>query len=160
MKTVKAQELDPVKFAQYGEYVDLLHPSGQHLGGFYHDHLIFPVSGVMPMAYSPLVVDKPERMIIDKDEYHDDTGELSLCLDDDVVIHVTTASSDPHPQDMEAFIVPRGTLVAIKPGVFHMCSYPVHEKQAHILIGLPERTYKRDCVVVEYKSEDQVEIVL
>lgn len=160
MRTIKAQKLDPVKFAPYGEYFDLLHPTGQHLGGFYHDHLLFPVSGVMPMAYSSLVVDKPELIIIDRDEYHDDTGELSLCLDDDVVIHVTTASSDPHPEDMEAFIIPRGTIVAIKPGVFHMCSYPVSLKQAHILIGLPERTYKRDCTVVEYGKNEQVEIVI
>jgi ureidoglycolate lyase len=158
MRTIKAQKLDPIKFAPYGTYFDVLHPEGQHLGGFYHDHLIFPVSGVMPMAYSSLVIDKPERIVIDKDEYHNDTGELSLCLDDDVVIHVTTASSDPHPQDMEAFIVPRGTLVAIKAGVFHMCSYPVTLKRAHILIGLPERTYKRDCVVVGYSPADQVEI--
>ncbi|MBO6258472.1 MAG: ureidoglycolate lyase [Succinivibrio sp.] len=160
MHTIKAQPLTAEKFKAYGSFYDLLHPTGHHLGDFYHDHLLFPVSGTVPMAFSSLIVNKQERMIVTKDEYHDETGEISLCLDGDVIIHVAPPSTEPVTDQMEAFIVPKGTIVAINPGVWHMCSLPVTQSQVHILIGLPERTYKRDCTVVEYNEDQQVEIVL
>lgn len=160
MRTLKAKEFTPEAFRPYGQFYDLLNPQGPHLGSFYHDKVMIPVAGPMPFAFSSLVVDRPQRLIVTADEYHDETAEISLCLDCDTVIHVTSPSKDPHPEDMEAFVVPKGTIIAINPGVWHMCSFPVDADRAHILIGLPERTYVRDCKVVEYAPEDQVELTV
>lgn len=56
------------------------------------------VSGNMPIAFSPLVVRKPEKMIVLMAEFHNTTGEGVLCLDDDVVLHVAPPSKEPVPE--------------------------------------------------------------
>lgn len=160
MRKIKAKPITMENFAPYGCFASILKPKGNCLGTFYPDQVLFPVSGYMPVAFSPLASPKPERMIVDSAEYHDLTGEGVLCLNDDVVIHVAPPSKEPVPEKTEAFLVPRGTMVKLNAGVWHLAALPVHEDVAHILIVLPERTYKSDCVVVQYAPEDQIEIEL
>ena len=114
----------------------------------------------MPVAFSPLVMDKPEKMIVSEVEYHNTTGEGILPLDDDVVMHVAPPSKEPVPELTEAFIVPKGTIVKSNTGGWHMGGLPIHQDQVHVLIVLPERIYKNDCTVVTYPEESQIEIVL
>ncbi len=160
MRTIQAKPLSVEAFAPYGTYTDLLHPSGMDLNGFYRDQVLLPLSGRMPVAFSPLVVRKPARRIVASAEYHDYTGEAILCLDDDVVLHVAPASAAPVPQLTEAFVVPQGTLVCLRAGTWHLSAIPLHREEAHVLIVLPERTYHNDCHVVDYPPEDQVEILV
>lgn len=160
MRTIKAKPITAENFAAYGSFFSILEPSGSCLGNFYNDKVLLPVSGDMPIAFSPLVMDKPEKMIVSEVEYHDTTGEGILPLDDDVVMHVAPPSKDPVPELTEAFIVPKGTIVKIHTGVWHMGVLPIHQDQVHVLIVLPERIYKNDCTVVTYPEEDQIEIVL
>lgn len=158
MRTLKAQLISKENFSLYGTFSNMLEPKGNHLGSFYHDGVLFPVSGNMPLAFSTLVSDKQEPMVITSAEYHNYTGEGVLPLDDDVVIHVAPPSNKPVPDLTEAFIVPKGTFVFLNAGVWHLAALPVHKDTVHILIALPERTYFNDCTVVEYAPEDQFEI--
>ena len=160
MRTLKAKPITAENFAAYGSFTNILEPAGSSLGHFYNDKVLLPVSGSMPIAFSPLVMDKPEKMIVSEVEYHDTTGEGILPLDDDVVMHVAPPSKDPVPELTEAFIVPKGTIVKINTGVWHMGVLPVNKDQVHVLIVLPERIYKNDCTVVSYAEEDQIELVL
>ena len=80
----------------------------------------FPVSGNLPIAFSPLVVNKGE-MLVTQAEYHDTTCEGVLPLDDDVVIHVAPTTKEPVPELTEAFIVPKGTMVKLNVGVSFSC---------------------------------------
>lgn len=160
MRTIKAKPITVEDFAPYGSFTSILEPSGSSIGNFYNDKVLLSVSGDMPIAFSPLVVDKPEKMIITEAEYHNTTGEGVLPLDDDVVLHVAPASKGPVPELTEAFIVPKGTIVQLKTGVWHLAALPINKEQAHVLIVLPERIYMNDCIVVQYAEEDQIEIVL
>lgn len=160
MRKIKAIPITAENFKPYGTFSKILTPEGFSLGDFYPDQARMPVSGQMPITFSPLLTHKPEKMVVTTAEYHDYTGEGVVAMDDDVVLHVAPASKEPVPQLTEAFLVPKGTAVCLNAGVWHLAALPVHLDEAHVLIVLPERTYKNDCVVVDYPEEDWVEIEL
>lgn len=159
MYTIKAKPITVENFKAYGTFASMLNPTGPSLGDFYNDQVEFPVSGNLPIAFSPLVVRKGE-MLVTQAEYHDTTCEGVLPLDDDVVLHVAPATKEPVPELTEAFIVPKGTMVKLNVGVWHLAAMPIHLDTAHVMITLPERIYKSDCVVVEYPPEQYVKIEL
>ena len=113
MYTIKAKPITTENFKPYGTFASMLEPTGPSLGDFYNDQVEFPVSGNLPIAFSPLVVHKGE-MLVTMAEYHDTTCEGVLPLDDDVVLHVAPATKEPMPELTEAFIVPKGTMVKLK----------------------------------------------
>ena len=156
MKTIKAKPITVENFNYYGQFTDLLNPDGYSLGDFYHDRVRMNISGNMNLAFSPLVVHKEDPKIVKCAEYHNTTQEGILCLDDDVILHVAPPSKEPVPELTEAFIVPKGTLVCLNLGVWHLSAMPLHLETAHVLIVLPERIYKNDIVVVDYEEKDQV----
>lgn len=158
MRQIKAKQITAENFKEFGSFTDLLNPTGYSLGDFYQDRLKMHNSGSMQTAFSPLLVHKPEKMIVTTAEYHNYTQEGVLCLDDDVIVHVAPAGKDPVPELTEAFLVPKGTMVLLNTGVWHLSAIPVNKETAHVLIVLPERTYLNDCVVVEYPEENWVEI--
>lgn len=160
MRKIKAQKLSVDAFNRFGSFTDLLHPEGHDLGGFYPDRVLFPVKFNAPVGFSPLVVHKRDAMVVDSVEYHDHTGEIILPLDTDIVIHVAPASNKLIPEKTEAFIVPKGTLVRLNAGVYHLCPFSIEKETGHVLIALPERTYKTDCVVSAYQENEQLEITL
>lgn len=157
---IRAQKLTLETFSPFGSYTDILHPTGHSLGAFYPDRLLFAVSGNMPIGFSPLSVDKPDRYLVTAVEYHNTTAEGILPLDADVVIHVAPPSATPVPEKTQAFLVPRGTFVSLHVGVWHLCALPVDAPHVNILITLPQRTYRNDCTVVEYPPEQHIEIEL
>ncbi|NLL76806.1 MAG: DUF4867 family protein [Clostridiales bacterium] len=159
MRTIKAKQLTKEGFEPYGSYFDMLRPTGNNLGAFFHDHVLFPVSGDMPVGFSSLVSEKADPMIIKSSEYHNLTSEGMIPLDGDMILYVAPPSNKPVPELTEAFIVPKGTFVSIRTGVWHLAPFPVSENKIHIMIVLPERTYFNDCTVVDYKEEDYIQII-
>ena len=160
MRKIKAQPITVENFHPYGDFTDILNPSGYEFGGFYRDQVLMNVSGGMQIAFSPLIVKKPEKMVVTTAEYHNTTQEGILCLDDDIIVHVAPAGKEPVPQLTEAFLVPKGTLVRLHTGTWHYSAIPVNKEEAHVLIVLPERIYFNDCYIVDYPEEDCVEIEL
>ena len=158
MRTIQALPLSVEDFREYGEFYDLLDPKGHHMGTFYHDHVLSAVSGNAPIAYSAYVVEKPEKMIVKEAEYHNDTSEIILPLDGDIITYVAAPSKELEPENTVAFRIPKGTIVRLNAGVWHKDSFAVDCDQVHTLIVLPERTYMRDCVVLPYGEENWIEI--
>ncbi len=160
MRKVKVKELTEAAFRPYGEFFSVLEPKGFDLDNFYADRVSFPSAGDVPLGFSALKVEKPEKMIVSMAEYHNKSCEGVLCLNDDVVVHVAPPSKAPVPEKTEAFLVPKGTFVKLNIGVWHLAALPVHKKAAKVLIVLPERTYATDCIVEQYDEKDQMELVL
>lgn len=163
MRTIKAMLISHEAFAEFGTFYDMMNPSGYALEGaihkFYPDRM--SEATVSRVAYSPLVVKKTEKRIIDAVEYHNTTPEMILPMNDDMIIHVAPASNGtPVPDCTKAFIVPKGTLVKINTAIWHLAPLPVNEESLTAIIILPETTYARDCIVVELKEDEQFEIVL
>lgn len=157
MRTIYANPLTVEAFREYGSFYSILEPTGHHMGTFYHDHVLYPVSGNAPIAFSAYVVEK-QPMIIREAEYHNDTSEVILPLDGDIITYVAAPSAQLQPEDTVAFRIPKGTVVRLNAGVWHKDSFAVDCDQVHTLIVLPERTYKRDCVIVPYGEENWIEI--
>lgn len=159
MKAIQVMELTNDNFRKYGEFYDIIHPAGNHLGDFYPDHVLVENGGTMPMAFSSYVVKRTSEMIVTQGEYHDEACEIILPLDGDVIFHAAPPSTEPVPEKTEAFRVPKGTLVKIHAGVWHQNSFVAgNEECVHVLISLPQRTYKRDCVLVPYDAADRIKI--
>ena len=156
MITIKAQKLTRDAFAEFGDFYDCMDPKGHTLGAFFHDHMKFPVEGGRCVGISAMVKEKVDETIVTKAEYHNHSCELILPIDADVLLHVAPPSKAPVPEQTQAFIVPKGTLVCINLGVWHLSAMPLHQETAHVLIVLPERIYKNDCIVVDYSQEQQI----
>ena len=162
MKQLKIQPLSRDAFAQFGEFYDMANPDGYPLCGaihkFYPDRLTTSCQG--RLAFSPLVVKKPEKMVITQQEYHTTTEELLLPIDDDIILHVAPASCGAVVTDCaKAFLVPKNTLVKLKTAVWHLAPLPANNDAVTVLIILPECTYANDCTVVDLKENEQFELV-
>ena len=163
MKQIKVQPLTRDDFSPFGEFYDMVNPDGYPLCGeihkFYPDRLTTSCKG--RLAFSPLVVNKPESMIITQQEYHTSTEELLLPLDDDVIIHVAPASGGTVvTEHAKAFLVPKNTLVKLKTAIWHLAPLPATKDQVTVLVILPECTYANDCPVVDLSADEQFEIVI
>ena len=162
MRTIKLQPLTVEAFRPYGEFYCMDEPDGHALKGelhsFYPDRMTVYHSGMS--AFSPIVVNKPDRMIVKQVEYHTTTAEMIMPLNDDMILHVAQPSAGaPITSETKAFIVPKNTLIKMNTCVWHLAPLPLDEPQLLAMIVLPECTYMNDCTVVDLSEEDIFEIV-
>jgi ureidoglycolate lyase len=162
MKVIQAVPLTKEAFAPFGEYYDMVSPTGYALQGelhsFYPDRISEFYSG--RVAFSPMTVKKPSKMTVTQLEYHTTTPEMLFPMNDDMVIHVAPASGGkPVTALTQAFIVPKFTLVKIRTAIWHLAPLPLHEPVLNVVVILPECTYANDCTVVPLGEEEQFEIV-
>ena len=163
MKTIQAVPITHEAFAPYGQFYTMDAPKGYALCGQIHQ--FFPdrmtADSNHRVGYSPIVVRKPEKMIVTQQEYHTTTWEMILPLDDDMILHVAPASAGaPVGHLSQAFIVPKHTLVKMNAAIWHLAPLPATKEQLTAMIILPECTYANDCTVVDLPEEQQFEIVL
>ncbi|MBE3064911.1 MAG: ureidoglycolate lyase [Spirochaetes bacterium] len=99
--------------------------------------------------------------MMDVSEYHDTCCEVVLPLDGDVLMHVAPAVPEKEfPFDSaEVFLVPRGTICCLRPGVWHHAPYAVGATVVNCLVALPERTYMNDCKVYQFPEDRRMKIV-
>jgi ureidoglycolate lyase len=165
MSTLTVKPLTLEAFAKYGSFSSLTPPTIEPLADgelikFWPD-----CGGVLdlgPAASNHLAVGicqvKWRKLQVDVSEFHSATGEGNLPLDGDVYIHVAppTAESSISPDAIEMFYVPQGTMVIMKPGVWHHAPFAVQKgATVNTLILLPQRTYANDCRVDELETPQQ-----
>lgn len=164
MRTVHVEELSVNAFLPFGTYANTIDADTEKIGDppieFYRDMVQQDLGRASTVSFSVCRV-KERAHVIDVTEYHSVTGEGILPLDNDVLIHVAPATPPGVGVSLEklrVFRVPRGTMVVLRPGVWHHAPLTVNGSPANVLIVLPERTYANDCEVVELGA-DKVEIV-
>ena len=165
MRTVQAKELSVESFLPYGTYARHIDPDRAVIGAppveFYRDMLQLNLGGHSIASLSTCRVEKRDP-VISVSEYHSSVGEVILPLDNDILIHVAEATPPGAgvPIDgIEVFLIPQGTAVSLRPGIWHYAPFTVNDDPAHVLIVLPERTYANDCIVAVHEQEDQIQIV-
>ena len=163
MHTIKAVPISHEGFAPFGQFYKIEAPEGYALCGelhrFFPDRLV--ADSQHRVGYSPILVKKPEKMIITQQEYHTTTWEMLMPLDDDMILHVSPACAGTPPTEFaQAFIVPKFTLVKLNAAVWHLAPLPANKEQLTAMVILPECTYANDCNVVDLKPEQQFEVVL
>lgn len=162
MNTIKVQPLTHEAFAPFGQFYPMAAPQGYALCGelhrFFPDRLT--ADSTHRLGFSPILVKKPERMIITQQEYHTTTWEMIFPMNDDMILHCAPASGGtPVPHLVQAFLVPRGTLVKLNAAIWHLAPLPANQPELTAMIVLPECTYANDCTVVDLAPEQQFELV-
>ena len=162
MRQVKAVPITNENFAPFGQFYPMAEPKGYALCG--EIHRFFPdrmtAASRYNIGYSPILVKKPEKMVITQQEYHTTTWEMILPMNDDMILHVGPASAGaPVGQLAQAFLVPKHTLVMMNAAIWHLAPLPAHAEELAAMIILPECTYANDCTVVDLPEEQQFEIV-
>ncbi len=162
MKTIKALPITHEEFAPFGQFYNYDKPEGYALCGeihkFFPDRLV--ADSNHRVGYSPIIVKKPEKMVITQQEYHTTTWEMIMPLDDDMILHVAPASAGTPVTDLaKAFIVPKHTIVKMNAAIWHLAPLPANNDTLTALIILPECTYANDCTVVDLDENQQFEIV-
>ena len=162
MRTVKLEPLTVEAFAPFGSFANMMDPAGPSLGGefhtFYRDSARYFSNFQLPIGFSPLVV-KNHGYQVDSLEFHSQCCEGILPINDDAVLHVTPAGGAPDISATKAFLVPKGTIVSLYPGVYHLTPLPRNEAELHAMVVLPERAYANDFTLVEL-GEDAFQIQL
>jgi ureidoglycolate lyase len=166
LKTINVEELTAAAFLPYGHFAQMINPDMEKLGAppveFYRDMVQEDLGGASIASFSVCRVEKRDYMIT-VSEYHTRTGEGILPLDNDVLIHVAPATppNAPVPVDkIRAFRVPKGTMVTLRPGIWHHAPWTVNDQPASVLIVLPERTYANDCIVIKHSDEEKIKIAM
>ena len=157
MRTVKLEKLTREAVAPYGEFYNMANPDGYFLAGeihrFFPDRVSVATKG--SVAFSPLLVKRPEKMLITAAEYHTTTPEVLIPLNDDMILHVAQPSAGkPIPEHTKAFLVPKNTVVKMNTCVWHLAPLPANVDELACIVVLPDATYMNDCTVVEF-SEDE-----
>ena len=164
MKQVKIKKLTHKAFARYGSFSSILNPQGDKLGAppveFYRDMVQQSLGSATCVSYSACVVENRPH-IIDCIEMHNNCHETIICLDGDYLMHVAPATqTGVVPLDeIEVFLLPKGTVVNVKAGVWHQAGFPYQCDKVHILCALPERTYVTDCFVIDIPADKQIEVL-
>jgi ureidoglycolate lyase len=164
MRTIPVETLEQTTFSAFGFMANQINPNAEKIGAdpieFYRDMAQLDLGQASKASFSTCRVEQRE-FIIDVTEFHSSSGEALLPLDADVLIHVAPATPNGVVplEKFRVFRVPRGTLVVLRPGVWHHAPFSI-QGVANVLIVLPERTYANDCTVVELAVADQIRIVL
>ncbi len=166
MRTIQAEALTVESFLPFGFYANMIDPQAEAIGAkpieFYRDMVQLDLGGAGIASFSICRVE-PRDCVIDVTEFHTATGEGILPLDNDVLIHVAPATpiDDGPPLDkFRVFSVPKGTLVVLRPGVWHHAPITPNDRPANTLIVLPERTYANDCEVVALDDDEIIRVAL
>ncbi len=163
MLQIKAEPITNENFAPFGRFYNMAQPQGYALKGALHS--FFPdrltANAMCNLAFSPILVNRPEKFIITQQEYHTTTWEMILPLNDDMIIHCAPASAGKSVNEFaKAFIVPKNTLVLINAAIWHLAPLPATKEQLSAMIVLPECIYANDCTVVDLTEEQSFEIEL
>ena len=165
MKKIKINELSYKIFSGYGEFKNVFEPEGFKIGEepseFFRDIIGLKVGFECSVSFSIFrgtwQVGKPILSLI---EYHSKCEEAMLPLDGDYVICLAKATPPGviPINEIEAFRIPKGTIVVLKPGVWHSGPFLYKCDSIRILVALPERTYANDSVVYNIPEREKIEI--
>ena len=158
---IKAQPLTRDAFAKYGAFNQLLAPQGwPYIGDenvkFYREMALCDLGLAHTAAISNCVI-RQRPLELHFVEKHNTTCEGVLILDADVLVHVGIAldgGAAPTPEQLEAFLVPKGTFLVMRPGVWHDAPYVLNAPMVNTMVILPEHTFENDCFGHEYIFED------
>jgi ureidoglycolate lyase len=163
MRTIPIEPLTVEAFLPFGFFAGMLNPVAEKFGAppieFFRDMQQQNLGDFSLASFSTCRV-APREPVIDASEFHSTLSESQLPLDGDVLIHVGPATADAKPalDHFRVFRVPRGTLVTLRPGVWHHAPFTVGSSPVNVLIVLPERAYANDCTVAALAGSERLRV--
>jgi ureidoglycolate lyase len=163
MRSMKLLPLTDPSFRMVGACHDMFHPEGEKLGDnpveFFRDMLPLKLGKDTTASFS-LCRAQAREPFVDAVEYHTFTEEAIVPLDADIAMAFApaTATGTVPREKMNAYRIPRGTMIVLKTGAWHSGPYVIGKGPAHILVALPERTYANDCIVKVLSDAERLSI--
>jgi ureidoglycolate lyase len=163
MPKVKIKELTLENFNKFGSFANMINPDAVKIGAkpveFFRDLIGQNLGRNTGVSFSTCRVTK-RPFVVKELEFHTFCQEGILPLDGDILLTLApaTANGDLPWDRIVAFQIPKGTMVTLRPGVWHCGPYTYQADFVNVLITLPERTYVNDCLVVSIPKEQQSEI--
>lgn len=155
---VKAKLINAEDFKKYGSFNNIYNHEWPHLGGspttFYRELMIHDAKGTDSVGMSCCFIEK-RPFEVDAFEKHDTACETLIFVDQDVLMPMAPATCEgcyPEEKDMEVFFCPKGTMLTMRPGVWHMGAYVLGDEPVSVLTVLPERIYVNDCKVHKFEK--------
>jgi ureidoglycolate lyase len=160
MKTVSVEFLTGKAFGEFGSFRDMLNPMSERLGAppieFFPDMIQQVLGNHQAVSYSNCRIG-PRDQVINVAECHSSTAEMLMPLDADVLMFFAPACppDEGFPVDkVRVFLVQKGSMVVIKPGIWHHGPFCPGSEPANILVALPERTYANDTRTIVLEGDD------
>jgi ureidoglycolate lyase len=156
VRTIKAQALTHESFHFFGSFADFL---PEKIPDINLDLLTLDMGRPYEMASFSLIRAQPApQNIAVMSEYHSWTGQIFLPLDGDVLLYVARPTTGECPvEKMQAFYVPQGTMISIKPGVWHFSPLAV-KNPVNVMLALPQRTWANDVTFYSFTEEEKFAI--
>lgn len=149
-----AKKLSPEGFAKYGRYCDMLAQGTDGQSAYFADRLVISPHEAVGASVGYAC---PCEMKIPWFESHMGTAEMRMPMDGDMVIYLAENTGSQTDIEVEAFIVPQGTMVYLNPGVVHGRQFPLGEKPVHVLLLSEAETWAND---VNHWQIDESERIL
>ncbi len=155
------KELSLAGFKEFGSFANMINPQSLGFGEqpieFFRDMLQLQLGTTSTASFSICRVSK-RPLVIERTEIHSSCGEGIMPLDGDAIIHVGPAwrNGIVPLEQIEVFRVPKGTMVALRPGVWHHAPFALNNNVVNVMIVLPERTYANDCHVEVIPEDHQI----
>jgi len=161
MTTLPVERLTLENFQEFGGFRDMLNPVAEMLGAppieFFRDMIQQTLGSGQIVSYSNCRIG-PREPVIDVVECHSYTAEMLMPLDADVLMWFAPASVPDAGfpgEKARAFLVPKSTMVVIKPGTWHHGPFAVGSEPVNVLVALPERTYANDTRTIVLEGGDR-----
>jgi ureidoglycolate lyase len=168
MKEIRYKALEAAAFSRYGTFACMIDPEANRphsmrIGAppieFFRDMLQTGLGQDSVASFGVCRVTK-RPFVIDASEWHDGACEAMMPIDGDVLAHVAPAVPEGRfPSELcEVFLVPKGTMIVTRPGVWHHGPFALGQERVSCLVTLPERLYARDCKSVALDPKDRLAI--
>jgi ureidoglycolate hydrolase len=165
MPGIKVKELTLENFNKFGSFVNMINPDAVKIEAlpveFFRDLIGQNLGRDTRVSFSTCRVTK-RPFVVKELEFRTFCQEGILPLDGGILLSLApaTANGDLPWDRIEAFWVSKGTMVTLRPGVWHCGPYAYQADSVNVLIALPERTYANDCRIVSIPANQQSEIEL
>lgn len=160
----RPEPLSLASFKPFGYFDTMTEATGQKLGAppveFFRDMVQQDLGQHNIVSYSTCRCE-PREPVVSVLECHSRTAEVMLPLDNDMLLQVAPATAGGCPPELDqlrVFHVPQGTLVVLRPGVWHHGPFALNNRPVNILIALPERTYANDCTTYEIPETNHLKL--
>lgn len=161
MREIKAKKLTAESFKEYGCFFDFLKDRPEnHQGEVFFKPDLLQVRTNNDVTSFSYAYSYPRQALIKEMEAHLNTEECVMAVNGESVFFVCSSNDDgtPNVDAIEAFYIPKGVALSIKPRIWHLAAYPTEDKTLLLVCALPEKTYINDCK--KYKISDVTKQIL
>ena len=154
---LKARELTVEAFAPYGSFVlasECLKDTGEPIA-YVPEQLNVALCGSDAAIGVCRVA--PQQKVMGSMESHAHTEEGWILINGAGVAAFGRPGADADAAQYEAFLIPQGTILSLKTGVWHFGPFPVNGEALYAYAILPPGTPENDLIMSELKESIEIE---